>query len=74
MSPMSVPRPTIAAWWLTALTPGDRAGGGARVAEVALDPLRPRIQVVRALTVRARQQRVEHPHVATAIEQRVDHV
>ena len=54
--------------------PGDSAGGGARVAEVALDPLRPRIQVVGALPVRAGQERVEDSHVVAVIEQGVDDV
>ena len=36
--------------------------------------LRARVEVVRALAVRGGQQRVDHPHLGAALEQRVDHV
>ena len=71
---MSVPRPTIAAWWLTAATPATARGDRAGVADVALDPLGARVQVVRPLAVGGGQQHVEHAHLVAGLEQRVDHV
>ena len=74
MSEMSTPRPTIAAWWQTASTPSTARVGDGRVAQVGLDQLGARVEVVRALAVRGGQQRVDDPHLLAALEQRVDDV
>ena len=42
----------------------DRARRDVRVAQVALDPLRRRVEVAGALAVRRGQQRVDHAHAA----------
>ena len=74
MSPRSTPRPTIAAWWLTAVTPVERPFDGVGVAHVALDEVGARVEVVGPLAVRGFEQQVEDPHVVAALEQRVDDV
>ena len=52
----------------------DRARGDGGIAQVALDPLRRGIEVVRALAVRRGQERVDDADVVAAGEQRVDDV
>ena len=74
MSPRSTPRPTIAAWWLTAVTPSQRAIQRVGVAHVALDELGALVEVVGPLAVRGFEQQVEDPHLVTALEQGVDDV
>ena len=53
---------------------GDRPRGRGGVADVALEPLGARVEVVRPLAVRGRQQAVEDAHLVPALEQRVDDV
>ena len=53
---------------------GDGPRGRGGIADVALDPLRARVEVVRPLAVRGRQQAVEDAHLVAALEQRVDDV
>ena len=73
-SPRSTPSPTIAAWWHTCVDAVDRARRDVRVAQVALDPLRGGVEVVRPHAVRGGQQRVDHAHRVARREQRVDDV
>ena len=51
-----------------------RGLGDGRVAQVGLEELGARVEVVRALAVRGRQQRVDDPDLLAALEQRVDDV
>ena len=74
MSVMSCPSPTIAAWWHTASTPRSADSHRAAIGDVGLDHLDVRIEIVRALWMDARIERVEHAHVVVRAEQKVDDV
>ena len=74
MSPRSTPRPTIADWWLTAVTPSSARSSTSRIAHVALDELGALVEIVGPLAVRRFEQQVEDPHVVTLLEQGVDDV
>ena len=50
------------------------AVGDGGVAQIALDPLRPRSEVGGPLAVRGRQERVDHADVVAGRQQRVDDV
>ena len=74
MSPRSTPRPTIADWWLTAVTPSSARLEHVRIAHVALDELGALVEVVGPLAVRGVEQQVEDPHLVALLEQGVDDV
>ena len=71
---MSVPSPTIAAWWLTAATPATAPAtvSGSRTSP-SIHSARG-VHVLRPLAVGGGQQHVEHAHLVAGVEQRVDHV
>ena len=71
---MSWPSPTIEAWWQTARHARGRPLRHGGIAQVALDPLRGGVEVVRARRVRDGQQRVDRPHGVPFLDQGVDHV
>ena len=71
---MSVPRPTIAAWWQTSSTPRSAAATSAPSRTSPATNSAARVEVVRRGGVRGGMQPVEDPHVVAAREQRVDDV
>ena len=66
--------PTIAAWWQTASTPRSARATALGSRHVAPDELGLGVEVIRWPRVRRREQRVEHAHLVTVGEQRVDDV
>ena len=74
MSEMSAPRPDHRRLVADGGDALDRARRDRLVAQVGLDELRPRVDVVRPLAVRGGQQGVDDPDLLAALEQRVDDV